>query len=100
LTGGATAIPEVQALLRALATGRDVAELGAAYGETAALLAEAARSVVTVEADLGRARLARAWPGVPDRPAPPSAGQGRAVRLGPRRGRGGDSPPTAEAVLT
>ena len=48
MTGGATAIPEVQALLRALAVGRDVAELGAAYGETAALLAETARSVVTV----------------------------------------------------
>jgi hypothetical protein len=43
LTDGSTATLEVQALLRALATGRDVAELGAAYGETAALLAETAR---------------------------------------------------------
>jgi predicted O-methyltransferase YrrM len=59
LTDGATAIPEVQALLRVLATGRDVAELGAAYGETAALLAETARSVVTVELDPERVAVAR-----------------------------------------
>lgn len=59
MTGGATAIREVQALLRVLATGRDVAELGAAYGETAALLAETARSVVTVESDPGRVAVAR-----------------------------------------
>jgi predicted O-methyltransferase YrrM len=59
VTGGATAIAEVQALLRVLATGRDVAELGAGYGETAALLAETARSVVTVESDLGRVAVAR-----------------------------------------
>jgi predicted O-methyltransferase YrrM len=49
----------VQALLRALATGRHVAELGTAYGETAALVAETARSVVTVESDSGRAAVAR-----------------------------------------
>jgi len=59
LTRAATAIPEVQALLRALAAGRDVAELGAAFGETAALLAETARSVVTVEADPERVAVAR-----------------------------------------
>ena len=59
MTGGATAIPQVQALVRALATGRDVAELGAAYGETAALLAETARSVVTVELDPERVMVAR-----------------------------------------
>jgi predicted O-methyltransferase YrrM len=59
LTGGATAIPEVQALLRALAAGRDVAEMGAAYGETAAILAETARSVVTVERDPARVDVAR-----------------------------------------
>jgi predicted O-methyltransferase YrrM len=59
LTGGATAIPAVQGLVRALATGRDVAELGAAYGATAALLAETARSVVTVELDPERAAAAR-----------------------------------------
>lgn len=59
MTDGATAIPEVQALLRVLAAGRDVAELGAAFGETAALLAETARSVVTVERDPERAAVAR-----------------------------------------
>ncbi len=59
MTGGATAIPEVQALLRALAAGRDVAEMGAAYGETAAILAETARSVVTVESDPERVAIAR-----------------------------------------
>jgi len=59
LTRGGTATPEVQALLRALATGRDVAELGAAYGETAGLLAETARSVVTVELDPERVAVAR-----------------------------------------
>jgi predicted O-methyltransferase YrrM len=59
LTDGATAIPEVQALLRALGAGRDVAEMGAAYGETAAVLAETARSVVTVERDPERLAVAR-----------------------------------------
>lgn len=49
----------MQALLRALAAGRDVAELGAAFGETAALLAETAHSVVTVERDPERAAVAR-----------------------------------------
>lgn len=42
-----------------LAAGRDVAELGAAFGETAALLAETARSVVTVERDTERVAVAR-----------------------------------------
>jgi predicted O-methyltransferase YrrM len=59
LTGGSTAIPEVQALLRVLAAGRDVAEMGAAYGETAAIMAETARSVVTVENDPERVAVAR-----------------------------------------
>jgi predicted O-methyltransferase YrrM len=59
VTDGSTAIPEVQGLLRALATARDVAEMGAAYGETAALLAETARSVVTVERDPDRVAVAR-----------------------------------------
>ncbi|HEY3551453.1 MAG TPA: class I SAM-dependent methyltransferase [Gaiellaceae bacterium] len=49
----------MQALLRVLATGRGVAELGTAYGETAAVLAETARSVVTVERDPERVALAR-----------------------------------------
>ncbi|HKD94554.1 MAG TPA: hypothetical protein VKB43_07580 [Gaiellaceae bacterium] len=59
MTGGAAAIPEVQALLRVLSIGRDVAELGAAYGETAALVAQTARSVVTVERDTERVAVAR-----------------------------------------
>lgn len=59
MTGGSTAIPEVQALLRVLAAGRDVAEMGAAYGETAAIMAETARSVVTVENDPERVDVAR-----------------------------------------
>jgi predicted O-methyltransferase YrrM len=59
VTGGATAIPEVQALLRVLAVGRDVAEMGAAFGETAAIVAETARSVVTVERDPERVAIAR-----------------------------------------
>ena len=59
MTDGATATREVQLLVRALAVGRDVAEMGAAFGETAALLAETARSVVTVERDPDRASAAR-----------------------------------------
>jgi predicted O-methyltransferase YrrM len=59
LTAGATAIPEVQALLRVLVAGRDVAEMGAAYCETAASMAETARSVVTVERDPDRVAVAR-----------------------------------------
>jgi predicted O-methyltransferase YrrM len=42
-----------------LATGRDVAELGTAFGEGAAAMADTARSVVTVEADPERAAVAR-----------------------------------------
>ena len=60
MTGGGSSLPEVQALLRVLAAGRDVAELGTAFGEGAAAMAETARSVVTVERDPERARLARA----------------------------------------
>lgn len=59
MTLGATAVPEVRALLRVLATGRDVAEMGTAYGETAATIAETARSVVTVENDPERIPVAR-----------------------------------------
>src|SRR5579859_4258995 len=59
LTRGATAIREVQSLLRVLATGRAVAEMGAAYGETAAVMAETARTVVTVENDPERVAAAR-----------------------------------------
>ena len=59
MTDGGSSIPEVQALLRVLAAGRDVAELGAAFGEGAAALAETARSVVTVERDPARVASAR-----------------------------------------
>ena len=59
MTGGGSSIPEVQALLRMLATGRDVAEIGTAFGEGAAAMAETARSVVTVELDPERARNSR-----------------------------------------
>ena len=59
MTDGGSSIPAVRALLRVLATGRDVAELGSAFGEGAAAMAETARSVVTVELDPGRAAAAR-----------------------------------------
>jgi predicted O-methyltransferase YrrM len=59
VTDGGSSVPEVRALLRVLAAGRDVAELGAAFGEGAAAMAEAARSVVTVELDPERAAVAR-----------------------------------------
>jgi predicted O-methyltransferase YrrM len=60
VTDGGSSIAEVRALLRVLAAGRDVAELGTAFGEGAAALAETARSVVTVESDPERAAIARA----------------------------------------
>ena len=60
MTLGATAIPEVRSLLRVLAAGRDVVEMGAAFGETAAVMAETARSVVTIEHDPERVAAARA----------------------------------------
>ena len=59
MTDGGTSIPAVRALLRALAAGRDVAELGTAFGEGAAAMAETARSVVTVEQDADRVAVAR-----------------------------------------
>jgi predicted O-methyltransferase YrrM len=59
VTDGGTSIPAVQALLRVLATDRDVAELGTAFGVAAAAMAETARSVVTVELDPERAAAAR-----------------------------------------
>ena len=49
----------MQALLRVLAAGRDVAEMGSAFGKTAAVMAETAHSVVTVELDPDRAATAR-----------------------------------------
>jgi predicted O-methyltransferase YrrM len=59
LTDGGSSIPAVRALLRVLAAGRDVAELGTAYGEGTAAMAETARTVVTVELDPERAAIAR-----------------------------------------
>lgn len=59
MTDGGSSIPAVHALLRVLAVGRDVAELGTAFGEGAAAIAETARSVVTVELDPERAAIAR-----------------------------------------
>ncbi len=59
MTDGGSSLPAVQALLRVLATGRDVAELGTAFGEGAAAIAETARSLVTVELDPERAAVAR-----------------------------------------
>ena len=58
MTDGGSSIPEVRALLRVLAAGRDVVELGTAFGDGAAALAETARSVVTVELDVERAAIA------------------------------------------
>ncbi|HET8895273.1 MAG TPA: class I SAM-dependent methyltransferase [Gaiellaceae bacterium] len=59
MTDGGSSIPAVRALLRVLAQGRDCAELGTAFGEGAAALAETAGSVVTVERDPERAARAR-----------------------------------------
>jgi predicted O-methyltransferase YrrM len=59
LTDGGSSIPAVHALLRVLAAGRDVAELGTAFGEGAAAMAETAHSVITVEVDPERAAIAR-----------------------------------------
>jgi predicted O-methyltransferase YrrM len=59
VTDGGSSLPEVHALLRVLAAGRDVAELGTAFGEGAAAMAETARSVVTVEVDPERTAVAR-----------------------------------------
>ena len=58
MTGGDQAIPEVMRLLAVLATGRRVAEIGTAYGATAAAMAATAREVVTVEVDEDRAAVA------------------------------------------
>jgi predicted O-methyltransferase YrrM len=59
LTGGGSAIPEVHRLLQVLGAGRDVLELGSAYGAGAAAIAETARTVVTIELDPERAAATR-----------------------------------------
>lgn len=68
MTGGGSSLPEVQRLLAVLATGKRCAETGTAFGEGAAALASTALSVLTVESDPARARIAgerlRDLPGV------------------------------------
>jgi predicted O-methyltransferase YrrM len=59
VTDGGSSIPPVQALLRVLAAGRRVAEVGTAFGEGAAAMASTARELVTVEIDPERAEVAR-----------------------------------------
>jgi predicted O-methyltransferase YrrM len=59
VTAGGSSIPEVQALLRVLASGRRAAEVGTAYGHGATAIAETASSLVTVELDPDRAATAR-----------------------------------------
>jgi predicted O-methyltransferase YrrM len=58
MTAGGSSIPEVQRLLAILSAGRRVAEIGTAFGEGAAAIAETAASLVTVERDEERAALA------------------------------------------
>jgi predicted O-methyltransferase YrrM len=58
LTGGGSSLPEVQRLLAVLAAGRRCAETGTAFGEGAAAMASTAASLVTVESDPERARVA------------------------------------------
>jgi predicted O-methyltransferase YrrM len=59
VTDGGSSIAAVQALLRVLAAGRRVAEVGTAFGEGAAAMASTARELVTVEIDPQRAQVAR-----------------------------------------
>jgi predicted O-methyltransferase YrrM len=59
VTDGGSSIPEVQQLLRVLAAGWRVAEIGTAFGVGAATMAETAREIVTVEIDPDRAAIAR-----------------------------------------
>jgi predicted O-methyltransferase YrrM len=59
VTDGGTAIPEVHRLLQVLGAGRDVLELGSAFGVGAAAMAETARMVTTVELDPERAAATR-----------------------------------------
>jgi predicted O-methyltransferase YrrM len=59
VTDGGSSIPEVQALLRVLASGRKAAEAGTAFGEGARAIGETALSLVTVELDPNRAAVAK-----------------------------------------
>jgi predicted O-methyltransferase YrrM len=58
VTGGGSSLPEVQRLLAVLAAGKYCAETGTAFGEGAAAIASTAKSLVTVESDAERARVA------------------------------------------
>ena len=58
MTAGGSSIPEVQRLFGVLATGRRCAEAGTAFGEGTKALASTASSVVSVEIDPDRAKLA------------------------------------------
>ena len=58
VTDGGSSLPAVQALLRVLAAGHRVAEIGTAFGEGAAAMAETARELVTVEIDPERVAAA------------------------------------------
>jgi predicted O-methyltransferase YrrM len=58
LTAGGSSIEAVQRLLAVLATGKRCAEAGTAFGEGAAAIASTAASLVTVESDPDRARVA------------------------------------------
>jgi predicted O-methyltransferase YrrM len=58
VTGGGSSIPEVQRLLAVLSAGKRCAEVGTAFGEGAAAIASTARTLVTVENDTERARIA------------------------------------------
>jgi predicted O-methyltransferase YrrM len=60
VTDGGSSTAAVQRLLRVLAAGRRVAEIGTAFGEGAAAMAETAREIVTVEIDPERAAAAEA----------------------------------------
>jgi predicted O-methyltransferase YrrM len=58
VTAGGSSLPEVQRLLAVLAAGKRCAETGTAFGKGAAAIASTARSLVTVESDPERARVA------------------------------------------
>lgn len=59
MTASGSSIPEVHALLRALAAGRRAAEIGTAFGDGARAIAATAAELVTVEIDPIRAQEAR-----------------------------------------
>ena len=58
MTGGGSSLPQVQRLLAVLSACRRCAETGTAFGDGAAAIASTAASLVTVESDAERARVA------------------------------------------